>query len=80
MLENKEAKEAKERERRRKKYKFALVEWQEMDGWEDTPKLAIEYKDVLNQWWSGSHRVLCDDQPEKVLRAMLRMMEEGKDG
>ena len=74
-----DAKEEKDRERRRKKYKFALVEWQEMDGWEDTPKLAIEYKKVLNEWWSGSHRVLCDDQPERVLKGMLKLMEEPKE-
>jgi hypothetical protein len=76
--------EDKERERRRKKYKFALVEWAEIGGWEDVPRLAVEYKSILHQWhYMTDYVILCDDQPERVLRAMLRMMEEpkgGKDG
>ena len=71
--------EAKERERRRKRYKFALVKWQEIDGWEDYPRYAVEYKEVLRTWWQHSHTILCDDQPEKVLRAMLNLMEEPKE-
>ena len=72
-----DAKETKERERRRKRYKFALVKWDEQIGnWEDYPKLAVEHKDVLNQWWSGSHEVICDWEPERVLRGMLKLMKE----
>lgn len=69
----------KERERRRKKYKFALVQWEYMDSWEGYPKFAIESKKVLATWWTQSHTILCDDQPEKVLRAMLKLMKENKD-
>jgi hypothetical protein len=69
----------KERERRRKKYKFALVRWEEVGGWEDAPTICIESKKVLRTWWQHSHKVLCDDQPEKVLRAMLKLMEEPKE-
>ena len=72
-------KEAKDRERRRKRYKFALVEWEYMDSWEGYPRFAVEHKNVLSVWWQHSHRVLCDDQPEKVLRAMLKLMEEPKE-
>lgn len=73
-------KEEKDRERRRKRYKFALVRWKEMGGWEDYPKLAIEYKDVLNQWYMIDYEVICDDQPERVLRGMLKLLKEDKDG
>jgi hypothetical protein len=69
--------EDKDSERRRKKYKYALVEWNgEIGNWEDYPKLAIEHKDVLNQWWSGSHKVICDDRPYKVLKGMLKLLKE----
>ena len=71
--------EAKERERRRKKYKFALVEWGEMGGWEDYPRYAVEYKDVLNKWYMTDYTIICDDQPERVLKAMLKLMEEPKE-
>jgi hypothetical protein len=66
------------RERRRKRYKFALVKWAEMDGWEDQPKISIEHKDVLRTWWQLSHEVLCDDQPYKVLKAMATLAEENE--
>ena len=69
----------KERERRRKKYRYALVEWEHMDSWVGYPKFAVEHKNVLRTWWQHSHKVLCDDQPEKVLRAMLKLMEEPKE-
>jgi hypothetical protein len=75
-----DAKEEKDRERRRKRYKFALVRWDNMEGWEDTSRFGLEYKDTLKQWWITDCTVLCDDQPEKVLRAMLKLMEEDKDG
>lgn len=62
----------KERERRRKRYKFALVKWR--DG-----RYAVESKNYLGlSWWvsSDDYQVLCDWEPEKVLRAMLRMLKE----
>ena len=65
----------KERERRRKKYKFALVRWLDWEG----DNYAVEYKSILGYSWYSHHEVLCDDQPERVLRAMKRMMED-KDG
>ncbi len=69
--------EDKEREKRRKKYKFALVEWDsEIGNWEAYPKLAVEHKNVLEQWWVGSYKVICDDQPERVLRGMLKLLQE----
>ncbi len=70
--------EAKDRERRRKKYKFALVYWpEEIGDWESG--YTIEHKTMLNHWWRESHEVICDDQPEKVLRAMLKLLEEPKE-
>ena len=74
-----EDKGLREQERRRKKYKFALVRWEEMDSWEGYPTYAVEHKDVLRTWWQHTHTVLCDDQPEKVLRAMLKLMKEDED-
>ena len=74
--------EDKERERRRKKYKFALVKWDAgISGWEDYPTYAIEHKEyVLTQWWQKSHVVICDDQPYKVLKGMLKLLKEQEDG
>ena len=73
--------EQKERERRRKKYKFALVKWDAgISGWEDYPTIAVEHKDVLRTWWHKSHIVLCDWEPEKVLRGMLKLLKEQEDG
>jgi len=74
-----EDKGLREQERRRKKYKFALVRWEETGGWEDYPTYAVEHKEVLRTWWQHSHTILCDDQPEKVLRAMLKLMKENED-
>jgi hypothetical protein len=71
--------EQKERERRRKKYKFALVKWGEIGGWEDYPRYAVEYKRVLNQWYMSDYTIICDDQPERVLKGMLKLMEEPKE-
>ena len=68
----------KERERRRKKYKFALVKWEEIGGWEDQPRYAVEHKDVLKTWWQSSHEVICDDQPERVLKGMLKLLKENE--
>ena len=73
--------EQKERERRRKKYKFALVKWdKEIGGWQATQtQYAIEHKEyVLMQWWQKSHEVICDDQPYKVLKGMLKLLKENK--
>ena len=67
-----------EKERRRKKYKFALVKWEPIGGWEDYPRYAVEHKEVLRTWWHSSHKVLCDDQPERVLRGMLKLLEEAR--
>ena len=77
-----DAKAEKERERRRKKYKYALVKWDaDISGWEDYPTYSVEHKEyVLMQWWQKSYEVICDDQPERVLKAMLRMMKENEDG
>jgi len=71
--------EQKERGRRRKKYKFALVKWEEMDSWDDCPRITVTSKKVLATWWVESHTVLCDDQPERVLRGMQKLMEEPKE-
>lgn len=72
--------EDKDRERRRKKYKFALVEWEHIGGWEDYPRMAVEYKSTLYQWHPYEYKVLCDDQPERVLKGMLKLLKEDKDG
>ena len=67
-----------ERRRRRKRYKFALVKWdKEIGGWEDQPTYSVEHKEyVLAQWWQRSYEVICDDQPYKVLKGMLKLMKE----
>ena len=63
----------KERERRRKRYKFALVKYHDRDG----EALSVEHKDVLRTWWwAESHTVICDDQPERVLKGMLKLLKE----
>jgi hypothetical protein len=69
--------EDKEREKRRKKYKFALVKREEkMDEWKDYPEYAVEYKSVLNRWYTTDYTMICDDQPERVLRGMLKLLQE----
>ena len=78
-MEANNVREQKDRERRRKKYKFALVEWEHMEAWEGYPQYAIEHKDVLRTWWQHSHKVICDDQPERVLKGMLKLLEEPKE-
>jgi len=78
-----DTKEAKERERRRKKYKFALVRWNDSIGeaWGKTPPdYAIEYKTTLNEWYMIDYEVICDWEPERVLRGMLKLLKEDKDG
>lgn len=69
----------KEQERRRKKYKFALVRWEETGGWEDYPRFAVEHKSILGHWWQSSYTILCDDQPYKVLKAMAILAKENED-
>ena len=72
----------KERERRRKKYKYALVWWDDDIGtaWEQkTPDYAVEHKDVLKTWWQQSHVVICDWEPERVLKGMLKLLQEPKE-
>ena len=71
--------EDKEREKRRKKYKFALVKWEEIGGWEDCPRYAVEYKSVLNGWYVTDYTILCDDQPERVLKGMLKLLRRSND-
>lgn len=68
--------EQKERERRRKKYKYALVKWLDYQ----TDNYKVEYKKILSYSWYVNHEVICDDQPEKVLRGMLKLMKEQEDG
>lgn len=66
----------KERERRRKKYKFALVKWLDYPS----GSYKVEYKKILSYSWYVTHEVICDDQPEKVLRGMLKLLKEQEDG
>ena len=69
----------KERERRRKKYKFALVQWKHW-AVDDPDQYAIEHKENL-MWKSsfmGLYKILCDDQPERVLRGMLKLLKENE--
>lgn len=68
----------KERERRRKRYKYALVKWDDIGGWEDYPRIAVEHKDVLNHWASYNYEVICDWEPERVLRGMLKLLKENE--
>jgi hypothetical protein len=67
----------KERERRRKKYKFALVLWDE-DLAGGLSRYEVTHKEVLTKWWRQSHEVICDWEPERVLRGMLKLLEEPK--
>ena len=66
-------KEEKRREHRRKKYKFALVELR--TWYEEKPTYQVERKDVL-KYYLGQPKVICDDQPEYVLRGMLKLLKE----
>ena len=67
-------KDDKEREKRRAKYKMALIKWK---AW-DSEQYVVEYKTniVWKEQFMGVPEVICDDQPERVLRAMLRMLRE----
>ena len=63
-----------EKERRRNRYKMALVHWR--DG-----RYAVEHKRYLDlSWWvnSDDYQVLCDWEPERVLRGMLKLLKEPK--
>jgi len=68
-------KSLREQEKRRKKYKYALVKYEwPFSGY------GMEYKPLLTKPWIRAHTILCDDQPEKVLRGMLKLMKEQEDG
>jgi hypothetical protein len=69
--------EQKERERRRKKYKFALVLWDE-DLAGGLSRYEVTHKEALVSWWQQSYEVICDWEPERVLRGMLKLLEEPK--
>lgn len=74
-------KSLREQERRRKKYKFALVKW---SGWETAGlnRYAVEYKENL-LWkasFTGHPEILCDWEPERVLKGMLKLLKENEDG
>jgi hypothetical protein len=66
----------KERERRRKKYKLVLVRWK---AW-DSEQYVVEYKAdiVWKEQFMGVPEVICDDQPERVLKGMLKLLKEDK--
>lgn len=66
-----------ERERRRKKYKFALVKWMWQDD-ENSRVVFVERKDVLKYYHAGTYETLCDWEPEKVLKGMLKLLKEGE--
>lgn len=73
-------KEEKRREHRRKKYKFALVQWYSWDMG-GPAKYALEHKENI-KWkesFMGPATILCDDQPERVLRGMLKLLVENGD-
>lgn len=59
----------------RERYKFALVYWIEQP-WQHS-HYAIEEKKNLEGWIEDEeYRLLCDTQPHKVLRAMLKLLKE----
>jgi len=67
----------KERERRRKRYKFALVKWTEWTA-NFREKYEVEHKENI-RWkarYYGEPVILCDWEPEKVLKAMLKLLKE----
>ena len=71
-----------EKERRRKKYKFALVKWEHWAAVDNRDKYAVEHKDNL-KWKSsfmGTYEILCDWEPERVLKGMLKLLKENGDG
>jgi len=64
----------KERERRRKKYKYALVAWRYPQSGH-----SVEYKSVLGMnLYRGSFEIVCDWEPERVLRGVLKLLKEDK--
>jgi hypothetical protein len=66
------------KQRRKDRYKFALVEWIEQEEWGYPQSYAVEPKNTLNMWRPSEYTILCDDQPEKVLRGMLKLLKEEK--
>lgn len=67
----------KELERRRKRCKFALVYWEKSDSWGEA-HYYIEYKTILKHWTEGGdYKMVCDHQPHRVLRGMLKLLKEG---
>lgn len=68
--------EQKERGRRRKRYKLALIKWK---AW-DSEQYVVEYKAdiVWKEQFMGVPEVICDDQPYKVLKGMLKLLKEDK--
>lgn len=68
--------ESKEKERRRKRYKYALVKWRPWDG----DKYALERKEDLTYLaqFMGVYETICDWEPERVLRGMLKLLKEDK--
>lgn len=69
-----DTKAEKERERRRKRYKLVLIKWK---AW-DSEQYVVEYKAdiVWKEQFMGHPEVICDDQPERVLRGMLKLLKE----
>ena len=73
-------KEDKEKERRRKRYKYALVQWMR---WNDKEyEYSVNRKEDLiwQSSYSGMYKVICDWEPERVLRGMLKLLKENEDG
>ena len=66
----------KERERRRKKYKLALIKWK---AW-GSEQYVVEYKAdiVWKEQFMGVPEVICDWEPERVLKGMLKLLKEDK--
>ena len=67
----------KERERRRKRYKYALVKWMYHND-ESSNVTFVERKDVLKYYHAGTYETLCDWEPERVLRGMLKLLKENE--
>ena len=64
-------------DKRRERYKFMLVYWIEQP-WEHG-YYAIEKKKNLEVWgWveGEDYTILCDTEPHKVLKGMLKLLEE----
>ena len=60
-----------------KKFPLALVYWEYSDSGWDGDYYAIERKKILWEWNEGEdYKMVCNDQPRRVLEGMLKLLKE----